>query len=109
MPPRLLGMTLALSSCSGSQVSCVPCAGEPPKGLRQANLTERTRPFLQEVALNEQVSGSPPAEASCYAAAGPSGSCKGNTCAVCRKAVTAVGLNIYTVDTMRFLKSQTCV
>ena len=31
------------------------CAGEPPKGLRKANLTERTLPFLEEVALNEQV------------------------------------------------------
>jgi hypothetical protein len=28
--------------------------GPTPKGLRKANLTERTRPFLEEVALNEQ-------------------------------------------------------
>lgn len=28
--------------------------GPTPRGLRKANLTERTRPFLEEVALNEQ-------------------------------------------------------
>ncbi|KAK9805704.1 hypothetical protein WJX72_012559 [[Myrmecia] bisecta] len=28
--------------------------GPKPKGARKANLTERTRPFMQEVALNEQ-------------------------------------------------------
>ena len=30
--------------------------GPIPKGARQANLTDRTRKFMQEVALNEQAS-----------------------------------------------------
>ena len=31
--------------------------GPAPGGVRAANLTEATRPYLEEVALNEQVSG----------------------------------------------------
>ena len=30
-------------------------AGPVPNGAKAANLTERTRPYMQEVALNEQV------------------------------------------------------
>ena len=33
----------------------VPAGGPAPGGVRAANLTEATRPYLEEVALNEQV------------------------------------------------------
>ena len=40
--------------CSFGFIDNLNLNGPVPIGARQANLTERTRPFLEEVALNEQ-------------------------------------------------------
>jgi hypothetical protein len=57
-----------------------PCAGEPPKGLRKANLTERTRPFLEEVALNEQVNAGQAVTCKRGVLQGNSGKCQRALC-----------------------------
>ena len=47
-----LSITRGILCCSRLEL---PAGGPAPGGVRAANLTEATRPYLEEVALNEQV------------------------------------------------------